>query len=840
MKSRKNKSRKTNGTSITKLLSAALAAHNKNDLNRAESLYEEILAADPHQPDALHYLGVLAYQRGNSKLAYELINQAISQAPLLAAMWSNLASVASALGKNEECLKYRLKAVTLDPKNTHFQFALANEYLNKDKWLEAESILTQLNQSHPKWVAVLINLANCKKNLGKLDESGNLYDLALKIDPDIPELHANLVGYYSECGEQERALMHGKKAVELSPQNASFRFNLGNGYWALGRWGEAAIEYARALEINPNFLKARMNLGTALLIAGDYERSLDQFKLAYEIDPNQSQIYTNVGYIMKELRRNDEAIMYLKKALLLDPNDAGAWVALGSTYNNLGQFEEAKISVTNALNIMPNNGVAWLELATIELNLNNLNNSKFAILKAIDGSENKGLYAAGQNQTIDALLQMADLLTLNDALPEAQNYFNCAVEKIKIKNRYSQQKHFQKINKKIVLLRPIGRAGSLFLHSLIDGHHQVSTIPGVMLKGYFGNNVWEGIQPNFSDRDWRQTLIGRFLNVYAPLFDASCANPIPGNPLGRSIHVGEAMGLTKMGPERNQALRLDTSKFSYLLLKKLETFDEIKAHKFFELIHETWDAALNWPEFKPLIFFHIHNPNPFEFAQCASGFSHIQSLSIVREPLQGLESWLSELQSTNINVEAMMQNYTDSINRIYMFINSAISITNTIYNSRTIRLEDLKRNTQQSLENLTKWMGIDRDQCLLSPSFAGLEYEAPSTIAVRGFETTNLDRKSGYYFSEYDQRVLSILLYPISVKYGYRPSDINYLKSEIIWLKENLARPLDFEYEIQRKIKLLNPEQIFFGPRRKFESLACRCIETLERTGTYPSMASLL
>ena len=38
----------------------------------------------------------------------------------------------------------------------------------------------------------------------------------------------------------------------------------------------------------------------------------------------------------------------------------------------------------------------------------------------------------------------------------------------------------------VTALIGFGRSGSLFLHSLLDGHPQISTLPGYFFKGWFG------------------------------------------------------------------------------------------------------------------------------------------------------------------------------------------------------------------------------------------------------------------------------------------------------------------------------------------------------------------
>ena len=56
----------------------------------------------------------------------------------------------------------------------------------------------------------------------------------------------------------------------------------------------------------------------------------------------------------------------------------------------------------------------------------------------------------------------------------------------------------------IITLLGFGRSGSLFLHSLLDGHPQISTLPGYFFKGWFGEKTWSIFQPNFEEINWRE------------------------------------------------------------------------------------------------------------------------------------------------------------------------------------------------------------------------------------------------------------------------------------------------------------------------------------------------
>src|SRR5271155_1897539 len=68
----------------------ALALHQAGSLAEAEAIYRQVLAEDPDQPDALHYLGLIAHQVGRHDVAADLIRRAISQKPDNARSHTNL------------------------------------------------------------------------------------------------------------------------------------------------------------------------------------------------------------------------------------------------------------------------------------------------------------------------------------------------------------------------------------------------------------------------------------------------------------------------------------------------------------------------------------------------------------------------------------------------------------------------------------------------------------------------------------------------------------------------------------------------------------------------------
>jgi len=111
---------------IYEKLQAGIQHQHDGELIEAEQLYREILDESPDHPDALHLLGVLAYQIGDYDVAEELIRHAIQSDYQVADYHNNLGEVLRVTDRLEEAEKQYTIALSIDP--THEN---ANQNLEK-------------------------------------------------------------------------------------------------------------------------------------------------------------------------------------------------------------------------------------------------------------------------------------------------------------------------------------------------------------------------------------------------------------------------------------------------------------------------------------------------------------------------------------------------------------------------------------------------------------------------------------------------------------------------------------------------------------------------------------
>lgn len=282
------------------LLHRAIEHHQAGRLAQAEGLYREILAQVPDCSDALHYLGVIAHQRGHHDVAVGLISRAAILAPGDPAIHSNLGEACRQLNRLDEAVASFRRALALQP-------------------------------DYPQ---ALSNLGNALVTQGRLDEAITCFRRALELQPGFANAHNNLGIPLMEQGRWDEALACFRQALALQPDFAAARNNLGKLYRDRGQLDAAAGCFEQALALRPDFAEAHNNLGGVFKDRGQLAEALACYRRALALRPRYSTAHSNLilalhyrsgddaGVIDAELRRwNDQHSGPLVKFIQFHAND---------------------------------------------------------------------------------------------------------------------------------------------------------------------------------------------------------------------------------------------------------------------------------------------------------------------------------------------------------------------------------------------------------------------------------------------------------------------------------------------------------------------------------------
>jgi tetratricopeptide (TPR) repeat protein len=126
---------------------------------------------------------------------------------------------------------------------------------------------------------------------GKLNDAIAEFEEALRIEPNIPEVHNSLGGAFMRVGRLPEATAEFETAVRLKPDYPDGHNSLGSALAQTpGRTADGIAEFQTALRLRPDFATAHYNLGSALLdVPGRRQDAIAEFEKALQIQPDFQQ-----------------------------------------------------------------------------------------------------------------------------------------------------------------------------------------------------------------------------------------------------------------------------------------------------------------------------------------------------------------------------------------------------------------------------------------------------------------------------------------------------------------------------------------------------------------------
>ncbi len=312
------------GQSVTNKLAEALRIHQSGNIGNAETLYRQILDADPGNADALHLIGVIAYQVGENIQAAEYIRKAIDISPTISFYHNNLGNVLQNLHEADGAVKSFREAIRL-----------------KDDNVEAHN-----------------NLGNVLRDLGRKEEALEHYRKAIGLEPDYGAAHNNLANLLKDRGSLAESVIHYQKALKLNPGLAAIYYNFGTALEELGELDDAVKQYGKAISINPESADAYNNLGNVLKKQKKTEEALLNYQKALDLRPDFAEVFNNIGDLYRSEGRFDEAAEYCRKAIEHNPIEERFYISLGNTFLGQGKYNEAMEQYLEAVDMEPDSADA--------------------------------------------------------------------------------------------------------------------------------------------------------------------------------------------------------------------------------------------------------------------------------------------------------------------------------------------------------------------------------------------------------------------------------------------------------------------------------------------------
>ena len=168
------------------------------------------------------------------------------------------------------------------------------------------------------------------------EAAAQFYRKAVSLQPEIPEIQANLGLMYYQTGKDQQAITSFLHAIHLKPSLFVPNLFLGLDYLRLKRFRDAVPYLRRAAVLNATDVQTRLALGQAYTGTGKTRLAVASFAQAVQLAPANAQTWFHLGVSYLDQVEADARLLRARHY------DSGYWHALvGDTFAEQRVFRQA-------------------------------------------------------------------------------------------------------------------------------------------------------------------------------------------------------------------------------------------------------------------------------------------------------------------------------------------------------------------------------------------------------------------------------------------------------------------------------------------------------------------
>jgi len=300
-------------------LQDAYELHQAGRLDDAEHVYRAWLQLHPDNPDAMHLLGMLRHQRGDSVEALQLIE----------------------------------RAHDLQPDNAQLVLAHASLLLGAGNHAAAAVNYTHALALDPNLAGAHVGMGQLALMRGDRKTAEEHFRTALRASEDGHAL-AGLGAIALESNEIEAAMRYLTRAAELVPDYPMIQFMLGQTFCRRGLYAFAEAALENALRLQADLHAARVWLGEVLLKDKRPGEAQQHYEALLPIAGFAVVAQVGLADVARMQERDDDAILHYRAALAIDPKLSSPTRMLAWMLAIQGRNEEAIAAYDIYLAYVPN------------------------------------------------------------------------------------------------------------------------------------------------------------------------------------------------------------------------------------------------------------------------------------------------------------------------------------------------------------------------------------------------------------------------------------------------------------------------------------------------------
>ena len=193
----------------------------------------------------------------------------------------------------------------------------------------------------------------------------SIWQSAVAATPGNARAHNNLAMAYLEAGQDAKAELHFRRALQCDPAYADAQANLGAVLAERGEVAAAEQHYRSALLSKADHVRALNGLAIGLEGRGQLDSALVYYRAALRIDPYLAEAHINLGALLIRDGFANEGEGHLLRGLALDTSLPQAYYYLGELRESAGDEQAASNWYRRALEVRADYAPAHYRLGNL-------------------------------------------------------------------------------------------------------------------------------------------------------------------------------------------------------------------------------------------------------------------------------------------------------------------------------------------------------------------------------------------------------------------------------------------------------------------------------------------
>jgi tetratricopeptide (TPR) repeat protein len=338
-------------------------------LAREDYADEAALLQNAKRDDDLTIDLALAYARsGQLEQAVDTVSRALDATPDSVKLVNVLVTLYIKVSRTFDAQRIAEKSYRLHPDDFSAQIAYLRTLVLNGDWGPAMPLGGKVVAEHPHEFEALYLEGVLERQSGDYPAARKHLLAAVAMNPDLPNLRANLGITLSRLHDPAAAEPQLVKAIALGDKDPETHFELANVLRALGNSDGARAEMMRYQEAvkEKDASSLALSKGSEAALAlekGDTQRAVQLYRDAFAATPEDALLGYKLSVALDKAGDQDGERSVLQQVIAIDPTIAIAQNQLGYLNSQRGDYAAAEQNFRKAVTSAPAFTQAWISLA---------------------------------------------------------------------------------------------------------------------------------------------------------------------------------------------------------------------------------------------------------------------------------------------------------------------------------------------------------------------------------------------------------------------------------------------------------------------------------------------